>query len=141
MASRWSTVSTEARQARAHSKCFSFQRTSQIACSRPVEIAGGRRSTPAWLVSRRNLQVVNTFQEGPGKAGLRHRRKSLRASAGEKITVLGNLRLQERDVDILSLLVPALGSVFLDPAMQVIDTGKVSFHWQVISNRLLLKTF
>ena len=36
----------------------------------------------------------------------------------------GVLRLPARDVEILTLLIPAIGSVFLDPAMQVIDTGR-----------------
>lgn len=38
---------------------------------------------------------------------------------------LGRFHVSPRDSDILALLVPAIGSVFLDPAMQVIDTAIV----------------
>lgn len=34
--------------------------------------------------------------------------------------------LSVRDAEILALLIPAIGSVFLDPAMQVVDTGERS---------------
>ena len=55
--------------------------------------------------------------------GLDRRRLHCRA-IDDDLQQYGVLRLPSRDVEILTLLVPALGSVFLDPAMQVIDTGK-----------------
>ena len=45
------------------------------------------------------------------------------ASSSRDVQILGGLHISQQDADILALLVPALGSVFLDPAMQVIDTG------------------
>ena len=54
------------------------------------------------------------------------------AASSKEVELFGGLRLSQKDVDILTLLVPALGSVFLDPAMQVIDTGDSSFCSQCI---------
>jgi hypothetical protein len=55
--------------------------------------------------------------------GSRRCRVPCSASPSEESLVLGKFHVSQRDTDILALLIPAIGSVFLDPAMQVIDTG------------------
>lgn len=65
-------------------------------------------------------------------------RQRCRAIIEDNLQQYGPLKLQVRDAEILALLVPALGSVFLDPAMQVIDTGKLALylHSLCTGNRL-----
>lgn len=58
------------------------------------------------------------------------------ALADEELHRYGPFKLASRDVEILALLIPALGSVFLDPAMQVVDTGDPTFDPQASTNCL-----
>ena len=86
---------------------------------------------------RRNCQRHNTAslrRECTLRLDAFHRKPKVRlrggfalsATSSRDVQVLGGVRISQQDADILALLIPALGSVFLDPAMQVIDTGAVS---------------
>jgi len=65
--------------------------------------------------------------------GARRSRLTCSASSSEESPALGKFHVSPRDSDILALLVPAIGSVFLDPAMQVIDTGTLLVKMILVS--------
>ena len=62
----------------------------------------------------------------PASGSCRPQRQLRAVSSSEDVPTLGRIKLKSRDAEILALLIPAVGSVFLDPAMQVIDTGEES---------------
>ena len=62
----------------------------------------------------------------PASGSCRPQRQLRAVSSSENVPTLGGIKLKSRDAEILALLIPAVGSVFLDPAMQVIDTGEES---------------
>ena len=74
---------------------------------------------------RQSKPALETLAE-PASGSCRPNRQLRAVSSSEDVSTLGGIKLKTRDAEILALLIPAVGSVFLDPAMQVIDTGEGS---------------
>lgn len=94
---------------------------------RPIELLNPisiRRIQCAQLAGQAIAFQLHASIAGTKAGGSKYKHKALsRLRATVSDSELEGGELKNRDGEILALLVPALGSVFLDPAMQVIDTG------------------
>lgn len=84
-----------------------------------IRVTGLKEDVSRYRIA--NKSVLRSASRSYSDVSRRPKPRMVTSCSTKDVQVLGGI--DRRDLDILALLIPALGSVFLDPAMQVIDTG------------------